>query len=57
MSATSFKLNYKQWCNIGNAVLSVPQRGTNMEKEEKKEETAREDELGEEPEYSFEVGV
>ena len=57
MSATSFKLNDKQWCNVGNAALSVPKRGITMKKEEKTEERTGEDGLEEEPEYSFEVGV
>lgn len=56
VSATSFKLNEKLWCNVGNAALSVPKRGCNMEQEEKlkKPEEITEEE---EPEYSFEVGV
>ena len=57
MSATSFKLNEKSWCNVGNAALSDPQRGTTMEKEEKTEKPTEEEELEENPEYSFEVGV
>ena len=50
-------LNNKPLCNVGNAALSVPQRGTIMEKEEKPEEATEEEELKKEPEYSFEVGV
>lgn len=50
-------LKYKSLCNVGNAALSVPQKRTTMEKEEKTEERTGEDGLEEETEYSFEVGV